>query len=217
MDNYCKVAKEVEPKKKKLAELEAKMDQKNKELAGKMQELKVVRDKVAKLQKECDETVAFKNKLEADLETTANRLVRAEKLTTLLADEGVRWKEQIEEMKEILSEVAGDIFLSACTISYLGPFTGAYREPLMSHWMAKLKSLEIPYNKNYSLASNLENPIRIRDWTMEGLPNDSVSVDNAIIIKKCVRWPLLIDPQGEANRWLKKHEKENNLKIINFE
>jgi dynein heavy chain len=52
---------------------------------------------------------------------------------------------------------------------------------------------------------------------MEGLPNDSVSVDNAIIIKKCVRWPLMIDPQGEANRWLKKHEKENNLKVINFE
>jgi dynein heavy chain len=30
MDNYCKVAKEVEPKKKKVAELEAKMDKKNK-------------------------------------------------------------------------------------------------------------------------------------------------------------------------------------------
>lgn len=141
MDNYCKVAREVEPKKKKLAELEAKMDLKNKELAGKMQELKAVRDKVGKLQKECDETVAFKNKLESDLETTANRLIRAEKLTTLLADEGVRWKEQIEQMKEVLTEVAGDVFLSACTISYLGPFSGAYREPLMSHWEAKLKSL----------------------------------------------------------------------------
>lgn len=51
---------------------------------------------------------------------------------------------------------------------------------------------------------------------MQGLANDSLSVDNAVITKKCERWPLLIDPQGEANKWLKKHEKANNLKIINF-
>lgn len=51
-------------------------------------------------------------------------------------------------------------------------------------------------SKSYSLSTNLENPIRIRDWILEGLPNDSVSVDNAIVVKKCQRWPLLIDPQG---------------------
>lgn len=140
--------------------------------------------------------MAFKNKLEADLETTANRLVRAEKLTLLLADEGVRWKEQVEQLKFTLTEVAGEVFLSACTVSYLGPFTGAYREPLMARWTEKLKELEIPMSKSYSLASNLENPIRIRDWVLEGLPNDSVSIDNAVIVKKCQRWPLLIDPQG---------------------
>ena len=75
-------------------------------------------------------------------------------------------------------------------MSYMGPFTGAYR------WIDKLKSLEIPMSKSYSLSTNLENPIRIRDWILEGLPNDSVSVDNAIVVKKCQRWPLLIDPQG---------------------
>lgn len=52
---------------------------------------------------------------------------------------------------------------------------------------------------------------------MEGLPNDSVSIDNAIIVKKCARWPLMVDPQGEACRWIKKHEANNNLKVINFE
>lgn len=28
------------------------------------------------------------------------------------------------------------------------------------------------------------------------------------------RWPLIIDPQGQANRWIKNMEKENNLNII---
>ena len=37
----------------------------------------------------------LKKKLEEDMEKTAKRLVAAEKLNVLLADEGVRWKEQI--------------------------------------------------------------------------------------------------------------------------
>jgi dynein heavy chain len=40
--------------------------------------------------------VAFKNKLEDDINKTKSRLIAAEKLTQLLADEGVRWTEEIK-------------------------------------------------------------------------------------------------------------------------
>ena len=63
MDAYAKISKEVEPKKKKVKELTDKLDIKNKELKGKQEELQKVKDKVAKLQKECDETSALKKKL----------------------------------------------------------------------------------------------------------------------------------------------------------
>ena len=49
MDKYARISKE-EPKKKKVAELSAKLAIKNKELKGKLDELQ----KVAKLQKECN-------------------------------------------------------------------------------------------------------------------------------------------------------------------
>lgn len=48
-----------------------------------------------KLQKECDETLALKKKLEEDMIKTNKRLISAEKLTVLLEEEGIRWKEQI--------------------------------------------------------------------------------------------------------------------------
>lgn len=28
------------------------------------------------------------------------------------------------------------------------------------------------------------------------------------------RWPLMIDPQGQANKWVKNMEKANNLHVV---
>ena len=90
IDNYSKISRVVEPKKKKVAEMQAKLDVKLKELRIKEEELDKVKQKVTKLEKECNEIVAFKKKLEKDIATTNNRLIAAEKLTELLSDEGVR-------------------------------------------------------------------------------------------------------------------------------
>ena len=41
----------------------------------------------------------------------------------------------------------------------------------------------------------------------------SLSVDNAIIVNNASRWPLMIDPQGQACKWVKNMEKKNNLHV----
>jgi len=46
--------------------------------------------------------------------------------------------------------------------------------------------------------------VQIRNWTIAGLPSDEVSVENAILAAKSPRWPLMIDPEGQANKWIKK-------------
>ena len=37
----------------------------------------------------------------------------------------------------------------------------------------------------------------------KGLPRDSLSVENGVITQFSRRWPLFIDPQGQANKWVK--------------
>ncbi|KAJ8372018.1 hypothetical protein AAFF_G00295300 [Aldrovandia affinis] len=46
------------------------------------------------------------------------------------------------------------------------------------------------------------------------LPTDTFSIDNGVIVSNSRRWPLMIDPQGQANKWVKNSEKENTLSII---
>lgn len=51
---------------------------------------------------------------------------------------------------------------------------------------------------------------------MAGLPADTFSVDNGIIAMNCLRWPLMIDPQAEASKWIRKLEKERNLELVSL-
>ena len=51
---------------------------------------------------------------------------------------------------------------------------------------------------------------------MNGLPSDTVSQENSIYSTKGSRWPLLIDPQFQANKWIKNMEAKNGLRLLNF-
>jgi dynein heavy chain len=59
----------------------------------------------------------------------------------------------------------------------------------------------------------LGDPVTIREWLLAGLPNDAFSMDNAIMMTNSSRWPLMIDPQGQANNWIKAKEKANRLQV----
>ena len=48
----------------------------------------------------------------------------------------------------------------------------------------------------------------VRKWQLAGLPSDVVSTENAIFVSKSRRWPLMIDPQGQANTWVRQLEGE---------
>ena len=84
--------------------------------------------------------------------------------------------------------------MAAAAISYLGPFTGPYRAKLLTGWQTKIKELEVPLSETFSVVNTLGNPVSIRDWNLNGLPTDTVSIDNSIFATKGYRWPLMIDP-----------------------
>ena len=56
----------------------------------------------------------------------------------------------------------------------------------------------------------------IKNWNMNFLPSDRVSLENGILATKAERWGLCVDPQQQANRWLKSMLKNKNLMLLNF-
>jgi len=74
--------------------------------------------------------------------------------------------------------------------------------------------MNIPCSKQFSLIHTLGEPVLIREWNIFGLPADNFSIENGIIVFSSMRWPLMIDPQNQANKWIKNLEKTNNISVI---
>uniref|UniRef100_A0A3Q3KEU7 Dynein axonemal heavy chain 7 n=1 Tax=Monopterus albus TaxID=43700 RepID=A0A3Q3KEU7_MONAL len=209
-----KANKVVAPKKEKLEQAEkvlmVAMESVHKQQAA----LKEVQEKKAKLQKTMEDNKNEKARLENEADQCKKKLARAKQLTGGLGGEKTRWSEMAFNLGQLYKNLTGDILISAGIVAYLGAFTSSYRQDQTKKWIDLCKSRGIPCSPNMSLMNSLGDPVKIRAWTIAGLPSDSFSIDNGIIISNSRRWPLMIDPQGQANKWVKKMEKANNLRVI---
>ncbi|GIM01954.1 hypothetical protein Vretimale_6722, partial [Volvox reticuliferus] len=252
MDTYGRVIRVVEPKRAALATAQERLGAMNGALAAKQQQLAELEGKVAALQESLQSTQEELHSLQQQAELSQRRLERAEKLTGALADESVRWQSVSERMTATLHSLVGDVFLAAAAISYLGAFTGPYREQLVRTWIGRCRAAAIPISipppstpastigatsgptatagtagpgphsygpgipahETFSLAATLVSAVEIREWGMQGLPTDSLSVDNGVLVTRGSRWPLCIDPQDQACRWIKALELKNHIRVL---
>jgi dynein heavy chain len=208
MHKYHFVALGVAPKRAALAEAEAELEVVMGKLKIAQKTLQEVNEKLGGLEKAYNEAIAKLDELSAKEGKCKTQLVNADKLIGGLGGEEVRWKETVILMEAAYTNVLGDVIVSAGSISYLGVFTMDFRQRLVKQWQESLTSYSIPHTAQCDLELTLADPVKVRSWQICALPSDSLSTQNALIMDNGRRWPLLIDPQGQANRYIRAMSKD---------
>ncbi|KNC54636.1 dynein heavy chain 2 [Thecamonas trahens ATCC 50062] len=214
MEKYHQISKVVAPKRQAHAEAKASLDATLLSLKESQDKLAELEGSILELEQQYEDSVKRKEDLQAQVEKTKQHLARAHKLIGGLADEKDRWKEGIADIEGSLHALVGDALLAAAVIGYLGAFTTPFREELVAGWLAKMGELDIPHTPSFSIRTVLGSAIELRAWNLAGLPNDTLSTENGVIVKYSRRWALMIDPQGQANKWIRNMEAENGLDVI---
>ena len=101
-------------------------------------------------------------------------------------------------------------------VSYSGPFTMDYRAELEKMWNEEVERLKILHTPNIKMSKVLGDDVTIRIWNVAGLPNDELSIENGIIMFKSRRWPLMIDPQTQAKKFIKNLGKDREPPLEAF-
>jgi dynein heavy chain len=187
------------------------LDKASKKLAKAQAELQGVRDLVAGLQKQYTESVDELKDLEFKAAKCGVELERAEKLVSGLDLQAGSWKTNCDMLTGDITNLVGNMILSAGMIAYAGAFDSEYREELLTSWIEKGRDLNIPMDRNFDLERLLADPVQVRDWNICGLPADKFSIENGLFLFNSRRWPLMIDPQGQAVKWIKTLGKDKNI------
>ncbi|KAF5843852.1 dynein heavy chain and region D6 of dynein motor-domain-containing protein, partial [Dunaliella salina] len=214
MNSYDRVAKVVAPKREKLKEAEASYRKVMEGLQEKQEELNKLMMELATLEARLSNSMEEKDRLEKEVEKCRQKLERAQELISGLGGEKDRWMEAAHALRGQFGGIMGDMLLSAAVISYLGAFTAPFRDESIAAWIKACKKVGVAISPKYSLAGALAEPVRVRSWVIAGLPNDAFSIDNAIMLTNARRWPLCIDPQKQANKWIKNSEAANKLSVV---
>eukprot|EP00961_Rhodomonas_salina_P063758 857225-Rhodomonas_salina.13 len=213
MEGYDRVAKVVAPKKAALAQAEGELEEAMGILKAKQAAVQVMVDELDGLKKQLKDCADKSQDLQAQSNLCQLKLERAEQLISGLGGEKSRWTSVADTLTESYTNLTGDVLVASGYVAYLGAFMRNYRDDATVNWIHLLGEAEVPRSPEFSLSEVLGDPVAVREWLINGLPGDSFSIDNQIIVSNANRWPLCIDPQGQANKFFRNMEKKK-LKVI---
>ena len=214
MFSYGNVAREIAPKRATLKQAQDKLALKQEALTLTQKDLADVMSKVSALKEQYEKSASKKAALESEYAELEIKLERAEALVEGLSGEKTRWKQAVKDFEQKISRLPGDVCIAAAFMSYAGAFPSEYRKVLIDDcWMPTVKELSLPHSSDFMFAQFLADPSDVRDWNIQGLPSDSFSTENGVLATRGNRWPLLIDPQGQGNKWIKAMEGSNDLLV----
>mmetsp|Transcript_14483 Transcript_14483/g.50911 ORF Transcript_14483/g.50911 Transcript_14483/m.50911 type:complete len:4419 (-) Transcript_14483:356-13612(-) len=215
MKIYAEVFREVEPKRNTLRRAQERLEAKQKSLREANAELKIVMDLVAGLNKQFTDSNDEKETLQRTAEELMLKLDRAGKLVNGLAGEKVRWEASLGRFDVQQEALFGDCIVSSAFMSYAGPFGASTRDDLVNlEWLKPVEDLKIPVTKGFKFSEFMADPSEVREWNLQGLPSDSFSTENGVLTTRGRRFPLLIDPQNQGNKWVRKMEASRQLKVF---
>ena len=85
---------------------------------------------------------------------------------------------------------------------------------MKSEFITYVESNGIPKSKDFNHLDILTDDATKALWINQGLPDDPFSKENGAILENSERWPLMIDPQIQGNKWIRKKEQSHGLQVL---
>lgn len=214
IENFETVNAVVMPKKLKLLKAKANLKEMRKYLTEKRTLAITLEEKIGGLNVELDETNVEKERTEREVEACERKLSGAETLIRSLGKEKYHWTKKATVLQRQLDTLSGDILLSSGLIAYLGILPHEMRRNCIDSWLTYLLQRNILCSLEFDVAACVSNELEMQHWHLHGLASDQLSIENAIIMMNSFKQCVFIDPQIQANQWIRKLEKMRQLIVI---
>nr|8FCY_A Chain A, Cytoplasmic dynein 1 heavy chain 1,Serine--tRNA ligase [synthetic construct] len=171
---------------------------------------------IARYKEEYAVLISEAQAIKADLAAVEAKVNRSTALLKSLSAERERWEKTSETFKNQMSTIAGDCLLSAAFIAYAGYFDQQMRQNLFTTWSHHLQQANIQFRTDIARTEYLSNADERLRWQASSLPADDLCTENAIMLKRFNRYPLIIDPSGQATEFIMNEYKDRKITRTSF-
>jgi len=159
-----------------------------------------------------NQTQSIKN----EMNRVQSKVDRSMKLLDSLSSERGRWDAESKAFEAQIGTLTGDALLAAAFLSYSGLYDQQYRHIMIERWRRHLRNSGIKFKEEQSMIEYLCTADDKLQWQEHSLPNDEVCLENAIILKRFERYPLIIDPSNRVMEYLTNEYKGRKLVVTSF-
>ncbi|RYY31741.1 hypothetical protein EON62_06270, partial [archaeon] len=212
---YTEASKIVKPKLEALQVAQGQLAVAMKALADAEERLTAAENKMKELKAVFDAKIGEKRRIEEGARMLKRRMEQAANLIRALDGERDRWSDDSATFADVKRRLVGDCAVASAFISYCGPFNAPFRHYLINDkFIRAARKRTVPVTLDLDVTGFLVDVGTVGDWNMQGLPTDALSIQNGILVTRSSRYPLLIDPQGQALHWIKaKAARDNKLPL----
>lgn len=154
--------------------------------------------------------------IKAEMSRVEYKVDRSVKLLDSLSSERSRWEEGSKSFEKQISTIVGDVLIAAAFLAYSGLYDQQFRKAMIDDWLGHLALSGIKYKSPNPMTEYLSTADERLGWQEHGLPVDDLCTENAIILKRFNRYPLIIDPSGRATEFLQNESTDRRLTVTSF-
>jgi dynein heavy chain 1, cytosolic len=213
---YAEMLHKVEPLKHELESLEEEAKKNKKKDEDLNRVISTLEKSITQYQQEYAELISQAQTIKSDLNSVQSKVERSVALLKSLSNEQTRWESSSESFKIQMSTIIGDVVLSSALMAYSGYYDQAMRNSLFNTWISHLQNANIKFKEDLARIEYLSNADERMSWTASSLPTDDLCIENAIMLKRFNRYPLIIDPSGQATEFILNMYKDRKITKTSF-
>ncbi|KAF2764978.1 hypothetical protein EJ03DRAFT_331373 [Teratosphaeria nubilosa] len=154
--------------------------------------------------------------IKQEMTRVQSKVDRSMRLLNSLSSERGRWEDSSKTFETQMETLVGDVFLAAAFLAYGGLYDQQYRRAMLEDWSLHLSSSGIALKSQNALSEYLSTADERQQWHDHALPVDELCTENAIMLKRYNRYPLIIDPSGRVTQFLQNESNERRLTVTSF-
>lgn len=213
---YSDILDRVGPLREEVTRLEQSAEDTKKKAADIEQMIVDLEASIGRYKEEYAALVGETQLIKAEMDRVKSKVDRSVTLLSSLSSEKVRWEAASQAFESQMGTIVGDVLLSAAFLAYGGYFDQQYRELLLAKWTDHLVAASIQFKQDMALTEYLSSADDRLSWQENSLPADDLCIENAIMLKRFDRYPLIIDPSGQATNFLVNEYKDRKITVTSF-